>query len=144
MVTLLGFAVLLFLEEPARGAWARYADPVMVSSMALLATPMPLGVLRRSLREVLLMTDADDAVTRRLEAVMEKVRAEHDIIRYVHHVVKTGRTRFIEVDIVVGPNFTLQTVAEQDRLRERIWRSLDMPLDKAWLSICLTGDPRWV
>ena len=144
MVTLLGFAVLLFLEEPARGAWARYADPVMVSSMALLATPMPLGVLRRSLREVLLMTDAEDAVTRRLEAVMEKVRAEHDIIRYVHHVVKTGRTRFIEVDIVVGPNFTLQTVAEQDRLRERIWRSLDMPLDKAWLSICLTGDPRWV
>ena len=144
LVTLLGFAVLLFLEEPARGAWARYADPVMVSSMALLATPMPLGVLRRSLREVLLMTDAEDAVTRRLEAVMEKVRAEHDIIRYVHHVVKTGRTRFIEVDIVVGPNFTLQTVAEQDQLRERIWRGLDMPLDKAWLSICLTGDPRWV
>jgi cation diffusion facilitator family transporter len=144
MVTLLGFAVLLFLEEPARGAWARYADPVMVSSMALLAVPLPLRVLRRSLREVLLMTDADDAVTRRLEAVMEKVRAEHDIIRYVHHVVKTGRTRFIEVDIVVGPNFTLQTVAEQDRLRERIWRSLDMPLDKAWLSICLTSDPRWV
>jgi len=144
LVTLLGFAVLLFLEEPARGAWARYADPVMVSSMALLATPMPLGVLRRSLREVLLMTDAEDAVTRRLEAVMEKVRAEHDIIRYVHHVVKTGRTRFIEVDIVVGPHFTLQTVAEQDQLRERIWRGLDMPLDKAWLSICLTGDPRWV
>ena len=144
MVTLLGFTVLLFLEEPARGAWARYADPVMVSSMALLAVPLPLRVLRRSLREVLLMTDADDAVTRRLETVMETVRAEHDIIRYVHHVVKTGRTRFIEVDIVVGPNFTLQTVAEQDRLRERIWRGLDMPLDKAWLSICLTGDPRWV
>jgi cation diffusion facilitator family transporter len=144
MVTLLGFAMLLFLEEPARGAWARYADPVMVSSMALLAVPLPLRVLRRSLREVLLMTDADDAVTRRLEAVMEKVRAEHDIARYVHHVVKTGRTRFIEVDIVVGPNFTLQTVAEQDRLRERIWRALDMPLDKAWLSICLTSDPRWV
>jgi cation diffusion facilitator family transporter len=144
MVTLLGFAVLLFLEEPARGAWARYADPVMVSSMALMAIPMPLGVLRRSLREVLLMTDAGDEVARRVEAVMETIRSEHDIVRYVHHVVKTGRTRFIELDIVVGPNFALQTVAEQDRLRERIWRALDMPLDNAWLSICLTGDPRWV
>jgi len=144
MVTLLGFAVLLFLEEPARGAWARYADPVMVAAMALLAIPMPLGVLRRSLREVLLMTDAGDEVTRRVEAVMEAIRSEHDIARYVHHVVKTGRTRFIELDIVVGPNFALQTVAEQDRLRERIWRAIDMPLDNAWLSICLTGDPRWV
>jgi predicted Co/Zn/Cd cation transporter (cation efflux family) len=59
-------------------------------------------------------------------------------------VVKTGRARFIEVDIVVGPNFALQTVAQQDRLRERIWRALELPLEDAWLSICLTGDPRWV
>jgi len=117
---------------------------VMVAAMALLAIPMPLGVLQRSLREVLLMTDAGDEVTRRVEAVMEAIRSEHDIARYVHHVVKTGRTRFIELDIVVGPNFALQTVAEQDRLRERIWRAIDMPLDNAWLSICLTGDPRWV
>ena len=144
MVTLLGFAVLLFLEEPARGAWARYADPVMVSSMALLAVPLPLHVLWRSLREVLLMSDVEDKVAHRLEAVMEAIRGEHDIARYVHHVVKTGRTRFIEVDIVVGPNFALQTVAEQDRLRERIWRALGLGLDEAWLAICLTGDPRWV
>ncbi len=144
LVTLLGFAVLAFLEEPHRGVWARYADPVMVSVMALLAIPTPVGVLRRSLREVLMMAADDDAVTRRLEAVLDAVRAEHDIVRYVHHVVKTGRTRFIEVDIVVGPHFSLQTVAEQDRLRERIWRALEMPLEDAWLSICLTGDPRWV
>jgi len=144
LVTLLGFAVLPLLAEPARGVWARYADPVMVAAMALLAIPLPLSVLRGSLREVLLMTDAGDEVARRLEAVMEAIRREHDILRYVHHVVKSGRTRFIELDIVVGANFALQTVAEQDRLRERIWRALDMPLDQAWLSICLTGDPRWV
>jgi cation diffusion facilitator family transporter len=144
MVTLLGFAVLPFLSEPVRSVWARYADPVMVSAMALLAAPLPLHVLRRSLREVLLMSDVEDKVAHRLEAVMEAIRGEHDIVRYVHHVVKTGRTRFIEVDIVVGPNFALQTVAEQDRLRERIWRAVGLSLDEAWLSICLTGDPRWV
>ena len=79
-----------------------------------------------------------------LEAVMETIRAEHDIVRYLHHVVKTGRTRFIEVDIIVGPKFALQTIEEQDRLRERIWRSLGVPLEEAWLSICLTRDRRWV
>ena len=144
IVTLLGFAVLPFLEEPVRSMWARYADPVMVAAMALLAIPMPLSALRRSLREVLLMSDLEDEAARRLEAVMEAIRSEHDIARYVHHVVKTGRTRFIEVDIVVGSTFALQTVAEQDRLRERIWRALGLSLDEAWLSICVTGDPRWV
>ena len=111
-----------------------HLEPLVLSVnsfMALLAIPMPLAVLRRSLREVLLMSDVEDKVAHRLEAVMEAIRGEHDIVRYVHHVVKTGRTRFIEVDIVVGPNFALQTVAEQDRLRERIWRALGLSLDEA-------------
>lgn len=144
LVTLLGFSVLPFLDEPHHGLWARYADPVLVSVMALLAIPAPVRALRRSLREVLLMTDDDDSVIRRLEAVMEKIHAEHDIVRYVHHVVKSGRTRFIEVDILVGPNFDLQAISEQDGLRERIWRALHLPLDNAWLSICLTRDSRWI
>ncbi len=116
----------------------------MVAVVALLAIPFPARALRRSLGEVLLMTGEDNEVTRRLEADMEKILAEHDIVRYVHHVVKTGRTHFIEVDIVVGPGFALQTIAGQDRLRERIWRALDLPLEEAWLSICLTRDSRWI
>jgi predicted Co/Zn/Cd cation transporter (cation efflux family) len=59
-------------------------------------------------------------------------------------VVKTGRTYFIEIDIVVGPEFALQTIAQQDQLRELIWTAMDVSVDEAWLSICLTGDPRWV
>lgn len=144
MVTLVGFAVLPFLPEPYREIWARYADPAMVAVMALVLVPIPIGILNRSLREVLLMADTDDALIRRVESVMAEVKAEHDIVKFLHHVVKTGRTYFVEIDIVVGPNFALQTVAEQDGLRNRIWSALEMPLDQAWLSICLTTDPRWV
>lgn len=144
VVTLAGFAVLPFLGEPHRSAWARYADPVLVSVMALLLVPIPLGMLRHSLREVLLMTERNDALTGRLQAVLGRLQAELDIVRCVHHVVKSGRTYFVEIDIVVGPNFALQTIPEQDRLRERIWAAADLPLDRAWVSICLTADPRWV
>lgn len=144
MTTLVAFAVVPLLPEPWRGLWAQYADPVMVSLLALIALPVPLGVLRRNLREVLLMTRDDDEVTRRVEAVMEEITREHDIVRYVPRVVKRGRRHFIEIDIVVGPAFALQTVAQQDSLRERIWRAIDRPLDDAWLSIAVTGDSRWV
>ena len=143
MVTLLGFAVLPLLAEPARGVWALYADPVLVAAMALLAIPMPLAALRRSLREVLLMSAVDDEVTHRLETVMDALSREYDIAHYVHHVVKTGRVRFIELNIVVGPDFTLQTIPEQDRLRERIWNALGLKMEETWLSICLTGEAHW-
>jgi cation diffusion facilitator family transporter len=143
MVTLLGFAVLPLLAESARSVWALYADPVLVAAMALLAIPMPLAALRRSLREVLLMSAVDDEVTLRLEKVMDAISTEYDITRYAHHVVKTGRVRFIELNIVVGPDFTLQTIPEQDRLRERIWNALGLKMEEAWLSICLTGEAHW-
>ena len=50
----------------------------------------------------------------------------------------------IEIDVVVGPDFALQTVAEQDTLRERVWSALGMSFDDAWLTLSITTDPRWV
>ena len=43
----------------------------------------------------------------------------------------------------VGEDFELQSIAEQDNLRERIWKACDMPLEVLWLSVCFTGDERW-
>lgn len=40
-------------------------------------------------------------------------------------------------------NFTLQTIPEQDRLRERIWKALVLKMEEMWLVICLTGEAHW-
>jgi predicted Co/Zn/Cd cation transporter (cation efflux family) len=72
------------------------------------------------------------------------VKAKQDVPRAVHHIARSGRTVFIEIDLVVGPNFAFQTVAEQDKLREHIWKAIGLALEQAWLSIALTADPRCV
>ncbi len=144
LATFTGFAVLPFLPEPYRDLWALYADPAMVSILALLLLPVPIGILNSSLREVLVMADRDEALVARVEEVLTRLQAEHDIPRTVHHIARSGRTLFVEVDLVVGPNFKLQTVAEQDTLRQRIREAIGLPLDEAWLSVAVTADPRWV
>lgn len=143
LVTLAGFAVVWLLDEPWRSWWARHADSALVALLALLFVPLPLGVLRQNLRELLHMADADRELATRVERALHELAAEHDLASYTTHVAKVGRSSFVEVNIVVGPGFALQTVAEQDGLRERIWRSLDLPPERAWLSIILTADPRW-
>lgn len=45
--------------------------------------------------------------------------------------------------MAVGQRFELQTVAQQDGLRHRIWSAVDRPIDAAWLTINFTADPRW-
>ena len=143
LVTLIGFAVVWWLDEPWRTLWARHADSALVALLALLFMPVPLGVLRQTLREMLHMADADRELAARVEAVMAEVAAEHDVASHTTHVAKVGRSSFIEVNIVAGPRFGLQTVPQQDGLRARIWQSLDLAPDRAWLSVIVTADPRW-
>jgi cation diffusion facilitator family transporter len=143
LVTLAGFAAVWLLEEPWRSWWARHADSALVALLALLFLPVPLGVLRQTLRELLHMADADDELAGRVAAVLREVATEHDVASQTTHVAKVGRSSFIEVNIVAGPRFGLQTVAQQDALRERIWSALGLAPDRAWLSIVVTADPRW-
>ena len=143
LVTLAGFAAVWLLEEPWRSWWARHADSALVALLALLFLPVPLGVLRQTLRELLHMADADDELAGRVAAVLREVATEHDIASHSTHFAKVGRSSFIEVNIVAGPRFGLQTVAQQDALRERIWSALGLAPDRAWLSIVVTADPRW-
>jgi predicted Co/Zn/Cd cation transporter (cation efflux family) len=143
LVTLVGFAALFVLEDPWRSAWARYADSALVAVLALLFMPIPLGVVVGNVRELLHMSSEDDAITVRVEAAMRAIREEHDIRSHTTHVAKIGRSHLVEVNIVVGPRFGLQTVPEQDGLRQRIWSAVERPVDAAWLTINFTADPRW-
>ena len=143
LVTLAGFAVVWLLEDPWRTWWARHADSALVALLALLFMPVPLSVMWQTLRELLHMADADRELAARVATVLREVAAEHDIASHTTHFAKVGRSSFIEVNIVAGPGFALQTVTQQDGLRERIWQALGLAPDRAWLSIIVTADPRW-
>ena len=143
MVTLIGFLALYVLQEPALSFWQRYADNAMVSIMSLLLIPLPIRVLLRNLPEVLLMTRANDILVKRVESVMRLIKEEYNIVGYTSHVVKVGRSHFVEVNILAGPDFELQSITQQDKLRERILAACDKPLDAVWLSVSITADQRW-
>ncbi len=143
MVTLIGFVPLFFLDYPFRDPWQRYADSTMVIVLSLFLAPYPLRVLIQNIPEILLMSSSDEALIRRLNKVLSQIGTEHKIIKYSSHIAKVGQKHFIEVNILVDPNCELQTIVQQDQLRSRIWEACQMPLDKMWLTVCITADKRW-
>ncbi len=144
LVTLIGFLGLFVLQEPLRTTWEYYADSAMVAIMALLLIPFPIRVLNQNVREVLHMTTSrEEVLIDRVTSAMEEIKEEYELIKYSTHIMKLGRTYFVEVNILVGPDFRLQTIPEQDVLREKIWLACDKPLDELWLSVCITADSRW-
>ena len=143
LVTLIGFSGLFILNDPYLSFWKKYADSIMVISMAAFLLPFPLLSFIKNVRQVLRITNTQEALVIRVEFAMQQIKEKHEIQNYTTHILKVGRTYFVEINILAGANFGPQTIREQDKLREEIWKACDKPLDDLWLSVCITADPRW-
>lgn len=144
IVTGISFAMIWVLPEPAKTWWANYADSAVLAILALCLAPLPMKTFYFNMREVLKITNPQDEVTHKVAEVTRNISAEYDITEISTHIVKSGRIHVIEIDILVGPEFKLNSVADLDLLRKRIWDDIGLPLDDAWLGISFTTDPRWL
>jgi predicted Co/Zn/Cd cation transporter (cation efflux family) len=143
MVTLVGFTSLFLLPESLNNKLSYHIDSAMVTIMAVILIPFPVRVLWVNLREVLRITGTEEVLVGHVDTVLQTIKAEYPIISYSNHILKVGRTYFVEVNILVGENFPLHSIVEQDVLRDRIWKACDKPLEDIWLSVCITADQRW-
>ncbi len=53
---LVGFVFVVLLDKLGYSQWNSYVDPILVSALAIAASTLPISVLRKNLKEVLLIT----------------------------------------------------------------------------------------
>ena len=143
LVTFLGFIGMFFLPEPYLSFWAKYADNGMVVIMSSILLPFPMMSFAQNIKEVLRITDTKEELISRVENTMQALKKNYHLLDYSSHILKVGRTYFVEINILANEQFEFQTIADHDKLRELIWKACDKPLDELWLSVCVTADPRW-
>ena len=138
VVILLGFAIAYFLKDEY-GFLLYYIDPVLVCLLSVGLLPLPFSILKKNLRQVLMITGEEQRLTPKIQAVIQELVDKGEVTDYTTHVIKNGRFYFIEVSILVNKNFSLQTVEQQDVFRQRIVAALKIPLDILWLSVYFTA-----
>jgi len=120
---------------------APFVDPAMLALLSAAMFPIPIRTVRRALSEILLMTPSDlDAEVRR---VMDEIVARHGFSGYTSYAVKVGRGEFIEIHIVVAPDWRVGTVADLDAIRDEIAAGLGADRADAWLTVDFTGSEAW-
>lgn len=144
LATMLGFIPLFFLSYPYKYYWTLYADSTMLVILSLLLTPLPIGVLKENIPEVLLMATSNAELLSNIDREMKLIEQEFAIERTTHHIAKVGQIYFIEAHLLVDPDCELQTIEIQDQLRERIWKASELPYDSVWLTVSITADKRWI
>ncbi|MGF1681533.1 cation diffusion facilitator family transporter [Photobacterium minamisatsumaniensis] len=139
---LVGFVIVMILDHYGYSQWNSYIDPILVSTLALAAVALPISVLRRNLREVLLVAP-NDSVQKKVDRVIAKISKQYHFDGYTHHFAKTGRQYDLEVNILVKDG-EFWTTKRQDQIRGLLWDSLADELGDTWLSVTFTGQEKWL
>lgn len=141
LALLIGFAIALALDGTAHQAWIPYLDGIALLVMALIMLPMPLIGLWRSMKDVLQV--APDELDHRVHEVMTSIMKQHGFIDYTSYVAKAGRTRFVEIHVLVSPDSRID-ISMADGLRRDIATRLNAAFPKFWLTIDFTADRAWL
>ena len=141
LALLVAFAVAVALRHTAWESWIPYIDAIALLGMALAMLPVPAATLLRALREVMMV--APDELDHRVRAAMDEFVAERGFIDYSSHVAKIGRTRLVEIHVLVAPNEMIDA-ATADVMRRAIATRLDASWPKFWLTIDFTADRAWL
>lgn len=126
-----GFTLMALLVRTDRDDVARYVDPAMVLITCVVFVPTPLRMIRATILELLEGNPADsirDAVDMRVEAV----RHEFGLGPLTTRVTKVGPKLYIEIEGVVDGH---TTVADEHRVRRRLFDALDLLPYDIWLNI---------
>ncbi|ODU02026.1 MAG: cation diffusion facilitator family transporter [Pseudonocardia sp. SCN 72-86] len=139
---LVGFAGAWGLTLGGRDDIARYVDPAMVALISAAFLVVPARLLTAALREVLTMSPP--ALREELLACVEEVRRDRGFAESFLRVSKVGSRLDVEVDFVVTPDSTAQTVADFDAVRADLRDRFRALGQGPSVSVGFTADRSWV
>lgn len=122
-------------------AWlAAYVDPAVVIVAGFVLFPIPLGMVRETVRE-LLEGSPPVSVQQPVQALVDAVSAEHGLDAPTVRMSKLGAKLYLEVDYLVEPG--RYDTAFADKIRRALKEALrEQPLE-VWLNVDLSTDATW-
>ncbi len=136
------FIILVFAEKTSWSVYAPYADPLIVIVLVALAAPIPIAVIRSSLRELLLGapdSDFQNEIRAKLKTATRDLPLEGTILR----MVKVGRSFYLQVYLVVPESHKTASVAELDEVRAQIAGQIRQVSPQITIDITFTMDAKW-
>lgn len=119
-----------------------YIDPLMVILVSFYFIKVPVCQIRKSLKEVLDMSPEDE-INDKVQKLVKDIEKKYSIDESFLRMSKVSSTLWIEVDFVISESSLVETIKDQDGIREEI----DIKIKKLdydnWTTVCFTHDRKW-
>lgn len=119
-----------------------FIDPFVVMIMGVVFAKLPITQIIDSIEE-LIGVSAEDELSSNIKQLISKLEKQY-VFKESFLRVSQGRQHiWIEIDFVVDDTSLVQSVKDQDKVRETIDRSLKhIKMDK-WVTVSFTSDRKW-
>lgn len=120
-----------------------YIDPFLVILLVLIMIPIPIKMLKGSVREVLQANSADgveQTLRENVERVVEPLNLQTVDIR----MLKTGRYFYVMIYLVLKTEASGMTVFELDQIREKIISALPPCGERLIIDVVFTTQDKWL
>jgi cation diffusion facilitator family transporter len=138
-----GFLAVWLLGRTALAGLVPYADPVIVLVLVVLLAPIPLGIVRLNLGQLLLAAPTPELRAAVLSCVRPLLERP-DVVEVIPRLVKVGRLTYLSLSLVIRPDSELGTIAAQDALREALRQALSPAFPGITGDVLFTADRKWV
>ncbi len=140
----MGFVIGIYLQATMYSDYTRYVDSLLVILLSTVAVIIPLRVLRKNIREVLLV--APPEIEQTVRSIVRRELAPYHVRMIGTHMAKIGRRYDIEINILLDEVSVLYDAPLErlDEVRYQLSRALNLDPEEHWISISFTQDEEWV
>ena len=139
-------AVAFFVAWQLQGSrfeiYLPYTDPAIVLMLVLILLPIPVGIIRQNLKELLLAAPAPayvGAVQSAIAPLLQPPEVSETLLR----VIKSGRRPYFSLYLMISPDSRLAHVSAQDGHREALRQTLMERFPGIIGDIVYTSDRQW-
>lgn len=136
------FVIVLLVERTSWAIYTPYADPIIVIALVIFSAPLPVSVIRRNLKEVLMgAPDADfqEKVRESLESATRDLPLESTVVR----MVKVGRSLYVHLYLLVAESHRGASVDDLDSVRDSIATEISGAFPGLTIDVIFTRRSRW-
>lgn len=137
----IAFGLGLFVQGTEWEWISPYIDPTVLAIVCAIIIPIPVSTLRTALADFFLVTPVE--LKQHVDSVAEAVVSKYNFITHRSYVMRSGRSREIELYFIVPPDLPLRSIAEWDTLRDEISDALGGAGPDRWLVIMFTESLEW-
>jgi cation diffusion facilitator family transporter len=135
---LIAFGIAMLTEGTHYDNFTPYIDPIILAVLTSCLIFVPIPAVRDAMRDMFLVAPFE--LDQKIREFLDDLVIRQRYIKYASYVAKIGRAQFIEINIVVPPNYSISGVESLDAIRREIKDAIGGENQMQWLTVTFTTD----